>query len=158
MASAPWFPIPTGAVGQRDSVAHVEVDGSTVNICVTDAAGVKREYQAQVVAVSDGGTRDDFSLLAPVPVPAGVTAGLWDTDAKGHLVRTLSDGRVQRGNGDIIVHCKHCTVPVDSGDTCNFCQTYVPPACTCDVWCGCTCHACTVTFEHCAEPRPLRAS
>lgn len=24
--------------------------------------------------------------------------------------------------------CKHCTVPVDSGDTCAFCATYTPPA------------------------------
>lgn len=23
--------------------------------------------------------------------------------------------------------------------------------CTGDVWCGCTCHACTVTFEHCDQ-------
>lgn len=127
LASAPWFPIPTGTEGQRDSVAHVDVDGNTLNICVTDHAGAKREYRAQVVQVSDGGTREDFSLLAPVPVPAGLTAGLWDTDAKGHLVRTLSDGRVQRSNGDIIEQCKHCTVPVDCGDTCAFCRTYEPP-------------------------------
>ena len=26
--------------------------------------------------------------------------------------------------------------------------------CTGDVWCGCTCHACTVTFEHCVTPTP----
>lgn len=24
--------------------------------------------------------------------------------------------------------CKHCTVPIDSGDTCAFCATYTPPA------------------------------
>jgi len=23
--------------------------------------------------------------------------------------------------------CRHCTVPVDSGDTCAFCSSYVPP-------------------------------
>jgi hypothetical protein len=23
--------------------------------------------------------------------------------------------------------CKHCAVPVDNGDTCAFCATYVPP-------------------------------
>ncbi|BBZ57060.1 hypothetical protein MPHO_40520 [Mycolicibacterium phocaicum] len=26
--------------------------------------------------------------------------------------------------------------------------------CTGDVWCGCTCQACTVTFEHC-QPSPV---
>ena len=26
--------------------------------------------------------------------------------------------------------CKHCTVPVDSGDTCAFCATYTPAATT----------------------------
>jgi len=26
--------------------------------------------------------------------------------------------------------------------------------CTGDVWCGCTCHSCTVTFEHC-DTEPL---
>lgn len=26
--------------------------------------------------------------------------------------------------------------------------------CTGDVWCGCTCQACTVTFEHCSTPVP----
>ncbi len=25
--------------------------------------------------------------------------------------------------------CRHCTVPVDSGDVCNFCASYTPPAC-----------------------------
>jgi len=24
--------------------------------------------------------------------------------------------------------CRHCTVPVETGDTCSFCTTYVPPA------------------------------
>lgn len=24
--------------------------------------------------------------------------------------------------------CKKCTVPAESGDTCNFCRSYVPPA------------------------------
>lgn len=23
--------------------------------------------------------------------------------------------------------CKHCTVPVDTGDTCSFCASYTPP-------------------------------
>ncbi|MCT7369328.1 hypothetical protein [Mycolicibacterium llatzerense] len=23
--------------------------------------------------------------------------------------------------------CKHCTVPVDTGDVCTFCKTYTPP-------------------------------
>ncbi|NOP97918.1 hypothetical protein [Mycolicibacterium fortuitum] len=23
--------------------------------------------------------------------------------------------------------CKHCTIPIDSGDTCAFCDTYTPP-------------------------------
>lgn len=27
--------------------------------------------------------------------------------------------------------------------------TYEKVTCTGDVWCGCTCHACTVTFDHC---------
>lgn len=29
--------------------------------------------------------------------------------------------------------------------------TYEKVTCTGDVWCGCTCHACTVTFEHCDQ-------
>lgn len=29
--------------------------------------------------------------------------------------------------------CRHCTVPVDSGDTCGFCSTYVPPTTPLDV-------------------------
>lgn len=80
LASAPWFPLsaPDGPIAVRDSVAHVEVDGSTVNICVTDAAGTKREYRARIELVSG--------------------------------------------------ECRHCTVPVDSGDICTFCSTYVPPA------------------------------
>lgn len=32
------------------------------------------------------------------------------------------------GSGPVATKCKHCTVPVDSGDTCQFCATYVPPA------------------------------
>ena len=28
----------------------------------------------------------------------------------------------------IQTQCKHCTVPVDTGDTCGFCDTYTPPA------------------------------
>jgi len=27
--------------------------------------------------------------------------------------------------------------------------------CTGDVWCGCECHACTVSFEHCDQAAPL---
>ncbi|WP_082963399.1 hypothetical protein [Mycolicibacterium peregrinum] len=26
------------------------------------------------------------------------------------------------------MQCKHCTIPIDSGDTCAFCATYTPPA------------------------------
>ncbi|MEN3221956.1 hypothetical protein PUR22_14065 [Mycolicibacterium porcinum] len=33
--------------------------------------------------------------------------------------------------------------------------TYEKVTCTGDVWCGCTCHACTVTFEHCDQAAPL---
>lgn len=69
----------------------------------------------------------DFSLLAPVATPPGVTAGDWTGDEKGRLIRVLSDGRIQRGNGTIITECKHCTIPVDSGDTCAFCADYSPP-------------------------------
>lgn len=32
--------------------------------------------------------------------------------------------------------------------------TYEKVTCTGDVWCGCECHACTVTFEHC-DTEPL---
>ncbi|MGJ6126321.1 hypothetical protein QN239_27470 [Mycolicibacterium sp. Y3] len=69
-------------------------------------------------------------LLAEVATPDGVTAGPWHADASGHLIRTLSDGRTQRGNGDIITQCKHCTVPADAGgaDACAFCADYTPPA------------------------------
>lgn len=67
----------------------------------------------------------DYDLLAPVPTPPGVTAGNWTGDEKGRLIRVLSDGRIQRGNGDI--QCKHCTVPVDSGDICAFCADYTVP-------------------------------
>ncbi|RUP35013.1 MAG: hypothetical protein EKK51_00195 [Mycolicibacterium sp.] len=46
--------------------------------------------------------------------------------------------------------CRHCTAPTAGSNVCSFCASYTPPAaCTGDVWCGCTCHACTVTFEHC---------
>lgn len=59
------------------------------------------------------------------------------------------------GPAPVPQQCRHCTVPVDDGDTCGFCKTYVPPAtCTGDVWCGCTCTNCTVTFEHC-KTQPL---
>ncbi|OBC12608.1 hypothetical protein A5784_32790 [Mycobacterium sp. 852013-50091_SCH5140682] len=51
LASASWFPIPTGIVGQRDSVAHVEVDGDVVDITVTDHNGSRREYYARVELV-----------------------------------------------------------------------------------------------------------
>ena len=79
LAGSPWFPLSAsgGPVAVRDSVAHVEVDGDTVTICVTDAVGAKREYRARVELVSG--------------------------------------------------ECRHCTVPVDRGDICTFCRTYVPP-------------------------------
>lgn len=70
----------------------------------------------------------DYDLLADVATPDGVTAGPWRTDASGHLIRTLSDGRVQFGNGDIAAQCRHCTVPTAAGqDACSFCQSYTPP-------------------------------
>lgn len=142
LAGSPWFPLPApqGPVAVRDSAGHAEADGNTVRICVTDADGTKREYQAKVVLVPDNGAPEDFSLLAPVAVPAGVTAGQWRTHESGRLVRDLSDGTVQEGHGGIFdaagharvepnsVQCQHCTVPVDSGDICTFCSTYVPPA------------------------------
>lgn len=34
--------------------------------------------------------------------------------------------------------------------------TYEKVTCTGDVWCGCTCHACTVTFEHCDQIEAAR--
>lgn len=74
-------------------------------------------------------TNTDHDLLADVPLPDGVTAGPWRADANG-LVRTLSDGRTQRGDGRTITHCVHCTVPVRVGQECEFCQTYVPPRAT----------------------------
>ncbi|WP_406774077.1 hypothetical protein [Mycobacterium sp. SMC-21] len=33
--------------------------------------------------------------------------------------------------------------------------TYEKVTCTGDVWCGCECHACTVSFEHCDQAAPL---
>ena len=69
----------------------------------------------------------DCELLAEVATPDGVTAGPWRADANGHLVRTLSDGRTQRGNGDITTQCQHCTVPVDECNVCAFCPP-VPTA------------------------------
>lgn len=73
-------------------------------------------------------TNPDCDLLASIPAPAGVTAGPWRTDASGHLVRDLSDGRVQRGSGDIAAQCRHCTVQTSAGqDACSFCQSYTPP-------------------------------
>ncbi|WP_241472135.1 hypothetical protein [Mycolicibacterium neoaurum] len=44
----------------------------------------------------------ECDLLASVPSPKGVTAGPWRADGQGHLVRDLSDGRIQRGNGTIV--------------------------------------------------------
>lgn len=72
-------------------------------------------------------TATDCDLLAAVATPDGVTAGPWRVDTDGHLVRDLSDGRAQRGNGDIITQCRHCTVPVAIGDVCSFCDSYTPP-------------------------------
>lgn len=70
----------------------------------------------------------DCDLLAEVATPDGIAAGPWRTDASGHLIRTLSDGRVQRGNGEIAAQCRHCTVPTSAGqDVCNFCQSYTAP-------------------------------
>ena len=67
-------------------------------------------------------------LLAEVATPDGVTAGRWGTDAKGRLVRTLSDGSIQRGNGDIVTQCRQCTVPTpDAQGVCAFCASYSPP-------------------------------
>lgn len=73
-------------------------------------------------------TNTGCDLLTEVATPAGVTAGPWRTDASGHLIRTLSDGRTQFGNGDIATQCRHCTVPTSAGqDACSFCQSYTPP-------------------------------
>lgn len=73
-------------------------------------------------------TNLDCDLLAAIATPDGLTAGPWRTDASGHLIRTLSDGRVQRGNGDIAAQCRHCTVPTPAGqDVCAFCQSYTAP-------------------------------
>lgn len=72
-------------------------------------------------------TNGDYDLLAEVATPDGMAAGPWRADANGHLVRALSDGRTQRGNGYITTQCRHCTVPVDDGDTCGFCASYSPP-------------------------------
>lgn len=62
LAASPWFPIPAAVDGVRDSTAHIEVIGSAVLITVTDPDGIKREYQAQVVLVSDSNT----APVAPV--------------------------------------------------------------------------------------------
>ena len=43
----------------------------------------------------------DCSLLAPVPLPPGATAGPWQLGANGHPYRVLSTGAVQRVNGTI---------------------------------------------------------
>lgn len=73
-------------------------------------------------------TNLDCDLLAAIAPPDGVTAGPWRTDASGHLIRTLSDGRTQFGNGDIATQCRHCTVPISGAqEVCNFCQSYTPP-------------------------------
>jgi hypothetical protein len=72
LASSPWFPLPGSETHDgrrvRDSVAHVEVDGNVVTICVTDHDGVKREYQATVALVSDSRTAPADPVL---PAPAG---------------------------------------------------------------------------------------
>ena len=47
-------------------------------------------------------TKPGCDLLAAISTPDGVTAGQWRTDDNGHLVRDLSDGRIQRGNGTIV--------------------------------------------------------
>lgn len=48
--------------------------------------------------------------------------------------------------------CRHCTVPVDRGEVCSFCQQYQPPAgvlvgCLPDQ-CDCPCDACRLDCEH----------
>ncbi|MED5813860.1 hypothetical protein VST63_15990 [Mycolicibacterium sp. 050232] len=69
----------------------------------------------------------DFDLLAEVPVPPGLSAAGWRTDDRGHLVRDLSDGRIQHGDGEVVAQCRHCTVLTEGADECTFCQQYVLP-------------------------------
>ncbi|MCF6386525.1 hypothetical protein L2K20_06040 [Mycobacterium sp. MBM] len=58
-----------------------------------------------------------------------MTAGPWRADGNGHLIRELSDGRLQRGDGEIVDQCQHCTVPTPAGQSvCGFCADYTPPA------------------------------
>lgn len=39
-----------------------------------------------------------------------------------------SGERVYRARVELVFRqCRHCTVPVDSGDTCAFCASYTPP-------------------------------
>ncbi|KQH76375.1 hypothetical protein AO501_09855 [Mycobacterium gordonae] len=44
------------------------------------------------------------------------------TNAAGSGTRTYQ-ARVEL----VSAECRHCTVPVDSGDTCTFCASYTPP-------------------------------
>ena len=37
--------------------------------------------------------------------------------------------------------CRHCTVPIDSGDICAFCQSYTPPSPGDALLAGAHCHA-----------------
>lgn len=61
LAAAPWFPLSGGTVlrdgrpvAVRESQAHIEVEGDTVTITVTDPDGTKREYRAVVRPVTSG--------------------------------------------------------------------------------------------------------
>jgi hypothetical protein len=54
-----------------------------------------------MTTTTDRAKAADCDLLAEVTTPDGVAVGPWRADTNGHLVRTLSDGRAQRGNGDI---------------------------------------------------------
>lgn len=58
---------------------------------------------------NDPSTTTDCSLLAKVPLPPGAeSAGPWRTDQAGHLLRDLSAGRVQHGDGEARAACRLC--------------------------------------------------
>lgn len=83
LAASPWFPLPGAVDGVRDSVAHVEVDGSVVTVTVADHDGSKREYQAQVVLVSDSNSNRTAPVDPVLPAPAGTAHTQLSAEKKG---------------------------------------------------------------------------
>lgn len=95
-----------GSLGKVEVVLDVAMTRSSAELTPAQA----RELAALLVAGADladtwagvpAAGRRDYDLLQDMPLPPGITAGEWSIDEDGHLYRELSDGRRQRGYGEI---------------------------------------------------------